>query len=190
MKIDVHRILYKCLLIILGFLMVSSAFARPLGGNFELKDTTGHTVSLSLFYGKVVVLAFGFTHCPDICPTTLLQFTQLLSALGSDSDRIQAIFISVDPARDTPEILTQYVDAFNRKILPLTGTKDELKKVAKQYGTYFSYVRNVGHPGYTVDHSGNTYVIDARGKLSAIYPFGTPLDEIERYVKTLLQNSR
>ncbi|WP_223264645.1 SCO family protein [Sulfuriferula plumbiphila] len=190
MKTNVRRILYKCLVMILGLLVVSSASARSLGGDFELEDTAGHSVRLSMFHGKVVLLAFGFTHCPDICPTTLLQFAQLSSALGSNSDRVQAIFISVDPARDTPEVLTNYVGAFNRKILPLTGTRAELMKVAKQYGTYFRYVNTGGSLGYSVDHSGNTYVIDAQGKLSAIYPFGTPLEEIERYVEALLQHSR
>ena len=183
------RGLLKCLLVIFGFFVVSNVFARPLGGDFKLEDPAGHPVRLSEFHGKVVLLAFGYTHCPDICPTELLQFAQLLRELGTDSDRVQPIFISVDPVRDTPEVLIQYVNSFSRKIIPLTGTQSDLMKVARQYGTYFRYVKaGAGSSGYTVDHSGNTYVIDARGKLGAIYPFGTPLEEIERSVRSLLPN--
>lgn len=172
--------------LVVGFLVVSSALARSPGGDFELKDPAGRSVRLSEFQGKVVLLSFGYTHCPDICPTELLQFAQLLKNLGSDSERVQPIFIAVDPARDTPEVLTQYVGGFSRKILPLTGTKAELMKVAHQYGTYFRYVNASRGLGYTVDHSGNTYVIDTRGKLSAVFPFGTPLRELEYSVRSLL----
>lgn len=175
--------------VIVGLLVVSSAWARSPGGDFELKDPTGRAVRLSHFQGKVVLLAFGFTHCPDVCPTELLQFTQLLSNLGPDSERVQPLFVSVDPARDTPEVLTQYVGAFSRKILPLTGTRAELRKIARQYGTYFRYINTSGGgAGYTVDHTGNTYVIDTRGKLNAVYPFGTPLKELELSVRSLLPN--
>lgn len=175
--------------VIFSFFVISSAFARPLGGDFKLEDPAGRTVQLSEFRGKVVVLAFGYTHCPDVCPTELLQFAQLLRELGADSGHVQAIFISVDPARDTPEVLTRYVNAFSREILPLTGTQTELKKVARQYGTYFRYVKaGAGSSGYAVDHSGNTYVIDTRGQLGAIYPFGAPLEEIVNAVRSRLPN--
>lgn len=171
--------------VIAGLLVVANAWARPPGGDFELKDPAGRIVRLSGFQGQVVVLAFGFTHCPDICPTELLQFAQLLSDLGPDSEYVQPLFISVDPARDTPEVLTKYIGAFNPKILPLTGTRTELSKVARQYGTYFRYVKSPSG-GYTVDHTGNTYVIDTRGKLNAVFPFGAPLKELERAVRSLL----
>lgn len=181
-----HCSLLKCWVLIAGLLVVSSALARSPGGDFELKDPAGRSVRLSEFQGKVVLLSFGFTYCPDVCPTELLKFAQLLSNLGPDSERVQLIFISVDPARDTPDVLTKYVGAFSRKILPLTGTRTELKKVAKQYGVYFRYVSTGRNSGYTVDHSANTYVIDVRGRLEGVYPFGTPPEEIERSVRALL----
>lgn len=186
---DIRCNLFQHWILAFGLLVVSSALAVSPGGDFELKDPAGRSVRLSEFRGKVVLLSFGFTHCPDICPTELLQFAQLMSNLGPDSARVQPIFISVDPARDTPEVLSKYVGAFSPKILPLTGTRAELMKVTQLYGTYFKYVKTGGGLGYTVDHSGNTYVIDARGKLEAVYPFGTPLEEIEHSVRTLLPSN-
>jgi len=121
-------------LILLG---ASFAWASPatLGGDFTLRTTKNQEVSLSSFEGKVVLLYFGFTHCPDMCPTELLQFKQVLAMLPADQRaRVQPVFISVDPKRDTAEVLDPYVGFFDKGILALTGSEAELHKVAGQFG--------------------------------------------------------
>ncbi len=156
-----------------------------LGGDFTLRTTKNEEVSLSSLKGKAVLLYFGFTHCPEMCPTELLQFKQLMSMLPADKrDFFQPIFISVDPKRDTPEVLNPYIKFFDQRILALTGSEKELRKVADQYGVYFRYVP--AGSSYTVDHTVNTFLIDTQGKLVRIFPYGTPTKEILKQVIALL----
>lgn len=163
---------------------------RALGGEFELVDTDGRAFKLSSLRGKIVLIYFGYTGCPDACPTDLLLFRDLLERLGSRKQSVQPIFISVDPARDTPKHLAAYANAFSPAIRALTGSERKLRQVAKAYGSYFKYVgRTPGSTTYTVDHSVNIYVVNGGGKLVGVIPFGTPLDEVVRRIEGVLDKS-
>jgi len=163
---------------------------RALGGDFELVDTNGQSFNLASLRGKVVLIYFGYTGCPDACPTDLLLFRDVLARLGSRKDKVQPIFISVDPARDTPTQLAAYAGTFSTAILALTGSERKLRQVAKAYGSYFDYVgRKPGSTTYTVDHSVNIYVVNGRGKLVSVIPYGTPLEEVVRRIGGMLDQS-
>lgn len=163
---------------------------RALGGDFELVDTDGRAFKLSSLRGKIVLIYFGYTGCPDACPTDLLLFRDVLSRLGGRKASVQPIFISVDPARDTPEHLVAYTSAFSPTIRALTGSERKLRQVAKAYGSYFNYVgRTPGSTTYTVDHSVNIYVVNGGGKLVGVIPFGTPVEEIVRRIEGMLDKS-
>lgn len=164
--------------------------ARALGGEFELVDTDGRAFKLSSLRGKIVLIYFGYTGCPDACPTDLLLFRDLLERLGSRKESAQPIFISVDPARDTLEHLAAYASAFSPTIRALTGSEKQLRQVAKAYGSYFNYVgRTPGSTTYTVDHSVSIYVVNGEGKLVSVIPFGTPLEEVVRRVERMLDKA-
>lgn len=161
------------------------AGSHTLGGDFTLRTTQNKEVSLSSFKGKAVLLYFGFTYCPDMCPTELLQFKQLLAMLPADKrSLVQPIFISVDPKRDTADVLEPYVGFFDKGILALTGSEQELHKVAGQYGAHFRYVPTGS--SYTVDHTVNIFLIDTQGKLVRIIPYGTPTQDVLKLVTALL----
>jgi len=133
------------------------------GKSLELQDTSGRVRHLEDFRGKAVVLFFGFTHCPDVCPTTLADLAGVMKTLGPLADRVQVLFVSVDPERDTPEALTQYVGAFDPRFIALRGDLAATQRVAKEFKIYFEK-RKQGD-SYTVDHSAQTYVIDPQGRL-------------------------
>lgn len=155
------------------------------GGDFLLHAPDGKPVSLSSLRGRVVLLYFGFTACPVMCPTELLTFQRLLASMPDDKrHRVQPVFVSLDPGRDTPEVLSSYVASFGDGILALTGSEEELRRVTKQYGAYFRYVPTGSD--YTVDHTVNTYVIDSNGRLVRVIPYGTPLNELRDTVLRLL----
>ena len=135
----------------------------PYGRSLELVDHTGSPRRLEDFRGKAVVLFFGFTHCPDVCPTTLADIAQAVRSLGSDAERVQVLMVSVDPERDTPESLAKYVTAFDPRFLALRGDLEATKKVASEFKIYFEK-RKQGE-SYTVDHSAQSYVIDPQGRL-------------------------
>jgi len=133
------------------------------GRSLELPDTSGHVRRLEDFRGKAVVLFFGFTHCPDVCPTTLADLATVMKTLGPDAERVQVLFITVDPERDTPGELAQYVRAFDPRFVALRGDLAATQRVAKDFKIYFEK-RKQGD-SYTVDHSAQSYVIDPQGRL-------------------------
>ncbi|MBN3855359.1 MULTISPECIES: SCO family protein [unclassified Paraburkholderia] len=137
------------------------------GNNFSLPDSNGKTRTMADFKGKVVVLFFGYTHCPDVCPTTMAELSQALQQLGPDAEkRVQVIFVSVDPQRDTPQILGQYVSAFNPTFIALRPADDaQLKQVTKDFRVYYAKVPGQTADGYTMDHTAASYVFDTTGKL-------------------------
>ena len=135
----------------------------PYGHTLELADHTGKPRRLEDWRGKAVVLVFGFTHCPDVCPTTLADIALALKELGNDAERVQVLMVSVDPERDTPEALAKYVTAFDPRFVALRGDLDATRKVAQEFKVYFEK-RKQGE-SYTVDHSAQSYVIDPQGKL-------------------------
>jgi protein SCO1/2 len=148
------------------------------GGDFTLTDHNGQPYALSAARGKLVLLFFGYTSCPDICPTTMLTIQTLLSRLGKRAEQVQPLFVSVDPARDTPAVLKQYLAYFHPSIIGLTGNSADLQRVTRQFSTIYRDPGNRPAGNYVVDHSSNMYVIDAAGVLSGIFPYGTPTDTI------------
>ena len=131
---------------------------------FHLIDDRGRPVSGARYRGQVAVLYFGYTHCPDVCPTTLAHLTVVLQNLGQLADRVRVLFVSVDPRRDTPAVLREYVHAFGPHIVGLTGTPDEIARVAKRYRVAYSYGRPDAQGNYTVNHSAALFVFDAQGR--------------------------
>lgn len=133
------------------------------GKALELADHAGKSRKLEDFRGKAVVLFFGFTQCPDICPTTLAEIAGAMKKLGPDADRVQVLLVTVDPERDTPKLLADYVTAFDPRFLALRGDLAATQRVAKDFKIYFEK-RKTG-AGYTVDHSAQSYVLDTQGRL-------------------------
>jgi protein SCO1/2 len=135
----------------------------PYGKALELADSQGKLRHLEDFRGKVVVLFFGFTRCPDICPTTLAEIANAVKTLGTDAERVQVLLITVDPERDTAEALSAYVGAFDPRFIALRGDAAATQRVAKDFKIYYEK-RKQGET-YTVDHSAQAYVLDAQGRL-------------------------
>ncbi len=155
----------------------------PIGGPFTLKDPHGRAVSLSDFRGKVVLLYFGFMYCPDVCPTDLLAIGELMGRLGADAERVQPVFVTLDPARDEPAMLRSYVSHFDRRFVALTGTDGEIRKVATAYKVFYEKVELPGASTYTIDHMSFTFIIDTEGKYIGAFPRGTPPDRMEPVVR-------
>ena len=159
---------------------------QPNGGDFTLQSAKGN-VTLSDYRGKVVLLYFGYTSCPDICPTSLTLMRIALSQLTEEElKKVQGIFISVDPQRDTPERLAQYSSHFHENIIGLTGNDADIARAARQYGAIYQRAESDSALGYTVDHSSVTYVIDQQGRLNATLPHGAPPESILQAVRSLL----
>jgi protein SCO1/2 len=133
------------------------------GKSLELADTGGRVRHLEDFRGKAVVVFFGFTHCPDVCPTTLADLARVMQDLGPDADRVQVLFITVDPERDTAADLDKYVHAFDPRFIALRGEPQQTARVAKEFKIY--YEKRKQGSTYTVDHSAQSYVIDPQGRL-------------------------
>jgi len=146
----------------------------PIGGPFALVDQDGNRVTDKDFEGKPSVIFFGYTSCPDVCPTTLLNLSNWLKAIGPDAEKLNVLFISVDPERDTPAHLKEYLSSFDPRIRGLTGTDDQVAAVAKAYRVY--YKRIPGEDGgYTMDHSSAIYLMDRAGQFVA--PLASQTDE-------------
>lgn len=132
---------------------------------FSLKDFNGRIRTLEDFKGKVVVLFFGFTHCPDICPTTLSDLKKTMILLKDKASDVQVIFITLDPVRDTEDVLKKFISTFNSSFLGLTGTESDIDKVANQLKIFNKKVNDGSKAGYTIDHSAGLYVIDKKGSI-------------------------
>jgi len=181
--------------VILGFVLfdsltekpTTSAQPLPAGGDFTLHSDSQRDVNLKDFRGKVVLLYFGYTSCPDICPTSLASISSALNKLPSDKqNRAQVIFVSVDPERDSLEKLNNYTRYFHKNILGVTGSKEEVDKVVHAYSASYKKVESDSAMGYLVDHSASIYVIDPRGKLVKMLPHGSDPEKIAQTVQTLL----
>lgn len=160
--------------------------AAPTGGDFTLQAAQG-AVSLKDYRGKVVLVYFGYTYCPDICPTALAFTTQGLKLLTEDElAKTQVLFISVDPERDTLEKLREYGAFFHPNILGLTGTLAQIEEVAKRYGASYRKQDTGSAGGYVVDHSSNLYVVDPAGKLVNTLPHGTMGNDIAAAIRATL----
>jgi protein SCO1/2 len=161
--------------------------SSPWGANFNLVDHNGQPRTIADFKGKAVVLFFGYTHCPDVCPTTMAKLASVMQKLGPDSKRVQVLLVTLDPKRDTPEILRQYVPAFHPSFLGLSGDEQQIDAVAKE----FKVMRMLQEPDksgyYMVDHAGGLYAFDPRGQLRLFINEQHSLDTIVKDLQTLLK---
>jgi protein SCO1/2 len=157
-----------------------------IGGNFTLTGAEGKQVSLSDFNDQVVLIFFGYTHCPDVCPTALTTMEAVRSQLGSKASRVQNIFISVDPERDTPEIVQAYVGYFGDDNVGLTGTPQEIAKVAAQYRMSYRKIVTDGSADYAVDHMDFIYLIDTQGRIRALHRSTSSVEKMVSDVLSLL----
>lgn len=157
--------------------------------DFVLTDQHGQPFRLSDQIGSVVLLFFGYTSCPDVCPTTLAKFKQVHTQLGDQADRVRFVLVTVDPERDTAERLRNYLGAFNSSFVGLTGTTAELEAVWQKYGVYREKVGGASATGYVVDHSTSTYLVDAQGRLRLTHPYGLTADDLSQDVRYLVKEA-
>lgn len=157
--------------------------------DFTLTNHKGEEMHLSDLQGKLVVMSFGYTHCPDICPITLAQFGRVRNLLGEDAAQVQFVFVSVDGARDTPERLAQYLPVFNADILGLTGEDATVRAIISEYGGEYT-INNAGglRENYTVDHTASKFLIDADGHWRRTYSYNLAPDVIAADIQSLLAN--
>ena len=159
---------------------------ESLGGNFSLPSTEGRTVALSEFEGKIVLLNFGFTSCPDVCPTVLAKIRALLETLGEQSKDVQPLFVTIDPARDSIEKLSSYLPYFHSSLIGLRGNKEQLAEVAKLYKVLYQEEKLDSELGYGFLHNDHIYLIDQQGQVRAMYSGSVKPATIIEEIKTLL----
>ena len=155
------------------------------GRDFHLTDHNGKARALSDFRGKVVVMFFGYTQCPDFCPTTLSELAAAMGKLGPDASRVQVLFVTVDPERDTPQVLSQYVPAFHPSFLGLSGDAEATARTAKEFKIFYQK-QPLKTGGYSVDHSAGTYIFDREGRLRLFAPYGKGAAAILHDIRLLL----
>ncbi len=156
------------------------------GKTLNLTDHTGKQRSLTDFNGKVVALFFGYTHCPDVCPTTLTDMKQTMKLLGNRADELQVLFVTLDPERDTQEALAEYVPAFDERFIGLYGSNAQIEQAVKDFKIFAAKVENKGRSGYTIDHSAGMYLFDKTGKIRLYVDYGTKPADIASDIKKLL----
>lgn len=157
--------------------------------DFALPDQNGKTRSIKDFAGKVVVVFFGFTQCPDVCPTSMAELAGIKKSLGADADKLQAIFISVDPERDTPEILKAYMSNFDPTFLALRPSMEQLPVVAKDFKIYYKKVEGRTASSYSMDHSAGNYIYDPQGRLRLYNRYGSGAEGLTSDIRLLLKGN-
>lgn len=158
----------------------------PIASEIQLTRADGTPFRLSELRGKVVLLFFGYTSCPDVCPTTMAELRQALERVGAKADQVQVIYVTVDPQRDTPERVQEYVNHFNPNFIGLSGSESELAKVWNDYGIFREIVDGTSAAGYLVNHTARVTMIDQQGNLRVSFPFDTPLEDIVHDLELLL----
>ena len=157
--------------------------------DFALNDHNGQPKSLKDFAGKVVVMFFGYTQCPDVCPTTMAELAEIKKLLGADGSKLQGLFVTIDPERDTPEVLKAYMGNFDPSFLALVPTPTQLAALAKDYKIYYKKVEGKTDTSYTMDHSAGSYVYDTQGKLRLFTRYGTGPKPLADDIKMLLKQT-
>ncbi len=156
---------------------------------FTLTDHNGQSRSLSDFKGKVVVLFFGYTQCPDVCPTSMVELAEIKRLMGADGDKLQGVFVTVDPARDTAELLKAYMANFDPTFVAFIPTSEQLAVVAKDYKIYYKKVDGKTPTSYTMDHSAGSYVYDTQGNLRLYSRYGVGAQVLAQDIQTLLKST-
>jgi protein SCO1/2 len=162
--------------------ITGAEYAREL----SLTDADGKARTLADFKGKVTLVFFGYTQCPDVCPTTLAELAAVKRDLGKDGERVQGVFVSVDPQRDTPQILKAYVASFDPGFVALRGTAEETKTAARNFKVFYAQVPGMTEGSYTVDHTAGTYVFDAQGRVRLFVRYGSGAEALRHDLKLLL----
>jgi protein SCO1/2 len=156
--------------------------------DFALTDHNGQPRRLADFKGKVVAVFFGFTQCPDVCPTTMLEMAKVMQALGPDADKVQVLFITVDPERDTQKLLAEYVPAFDKRFLGLYGDLNQTAQVAKEFKVIYNKVPGKTPGSYSMDHTAATFIFDQQGRLRLYVRPGQGPDTIVHDIRQLLKS--
>ena len=165
--------------------ITGAEYARKL----ELPDAEGKPRSLAEFKGKVAVVFFGYTQCPDVCPTTMAELSQIKQALGADGARVQGIFVTVDPERDTPEVLKAYADSFNAGFIGLRGSADQTQQAAREFKVFFAKVPGKTASTYTIDHTAGVYVFDPQGRIRLFSRNSAGPKALEEDIRALLREA-
>ena len=157
--------------------------------DFAMPDQNGQQRTMADFKGKVTLLFFGYTQCPDVCPTTLSDLAAVKKKLGAKGDKLQVIFVSVDPARDTPEILKAYMGNFDPSFIALRGSDEQTAQIAKDFKIYFKKVDGQTPASYTMDHTAGDYIFDPQGRLRLYNRYGTSVDTLAKDIELLLDGA-
>ncbi len=159
---------------------------RDINPRYLLQDPNGRSVSSEDFRGRFQLISFGYTYCPDICPTTLVEMATILKQLGDQADRLQAIFITVDPERDTAKVLKTYTEFFDPRILGLTGSPTLVRRAADNFRIRYAKVRDPGSDNYAVDHSAGMILLGPDGQFIKKFAYATPVDDISAQLREIL----
>ncbi len=156
------------------------------GRTLSLPDQDGKLRTLADFKGKVLVIFFGYTQCPDVCPTTMAELAQVKKSLGPEGDKVQGIFVSVDPERDTPQLLKAYMANFDPSFVALRGTPEQTAAAAKEFKVFYAKVPGKTEGSYTMDHTAGSYLFDAQGRLRVFVRYNSGAEALTADLKTLL----
>jgi protein SCO1 len=162
---------------------------ESVGAPFALIDHTGKPRTEAEFHGKFLLIYFGFTHCPDVCPTDLQAIGLALDQLGKAAEEVQPLFITVDPERDTPQLLADYVPSFHPRLIGLSGDATSIRQVARAYKVHYAKVPTADGSDYTVDHSGYIYLMDRAGQYLGFFPPGTSPDRMTDVIRPLVDRA-
>lgn len=180
-------------LVFFAIMQITGRSASPIGpaiagvgGPFHLEDQNGKPVSDRDFKGRPFLVFFGYTHCPDVCPTTLFELSEVMKSMGKDADRTNVLFVTVDPDRDTPAVMRRYVSLFDPAFVGLTGTEAQLDPVFDAYHVWHQRIPGTKASGYLMAHSGSVYLIDPAGELRVLHDWTDPAPAIASDVKELL----
>ena len=166
----------------IGADITGATYARTLA----MPDINGQARTLGDFKGKVTVIFFGYTQCPDVCPTTMAELAQVKKQLGADGEKLQAVFVSIDPERDTPEILKSYLASFDPSFVALRGSAEQTQAAAKEFKVYFAKVPGKTEGSYTMDHSAGAFILDAKGNPRVFERYGAGPEGLTADVKALI----
>jgi len=159
-----------------------------IGGPFTLTDQRGQPSGTSQWHGKIVLLYFGYTSCPDACPTDLAAIGAAIDALGPLGSQVQPVFVTLDPLRDKPDMIGRYAESFHRRFVALSGSEAQTRQVATAYKVYFEKVSKNGTVDYSIDHTSFTYVLDAKGNYAGFFPPGTSSSRIAERVRAMISS--
>ena len=171
------------------FLSAVDITGADYGSKMSLPDQNGKVRTMADFKGKVTVVFFGYTQCPDVCPTTMAELAQVKKSLGKDGDRLQGVFITIDPERDTPELLKAYLTAFDPSFIALRGTLEQTAAAAKDFKVYYAKVPSKSADSYTMDHTAGSYVFDEAGRLRLFTKYGGGAEALAADLKNLIASA-